>query len=275
MRIDSHTHAHGNPAEVKDPRAYRTLCEKGGIDGIVLIGYPGEGNNEAINDAIFAAVKAMGDFVIPVPVVNMDQGGPDQVHRLFDRGAKGIKFIRPDHPYRDQRYYPLYEAVKAHGGVAVFHTGYLMHTPDYDARFRAGMDDMRAAHIDTILRWVPHLKVLMSHFGNPYWDECWKVMISHPTVFADFSGGTAIHRSMLFWREMFAPNGRLAEASLAKLCFGTDLGYFHAGGALDDSLPQYVGFYEQLLEQVGAPAALREKVNSGNILALFGHAQAH
>jgi predicted TIM-barrel fold metal-dependent hydrolase len=270
MRIDAHTHPHVMPANPADAAAYRSRSEAAGIGGIVLMGCPCARGMEAINAEIFSAVATLGDFVIPVPVVDMDHSNPDEVHRLFERGARGIKFIRPDHAYRDERYFPLYEAVKARGGVAVFHTGYLMHTPDYDPQFRTGMDDMRPGHLDAVLRWVPHLKVLMSHFGNPYWDECWKVMISHPTVFADLSGGTAIHRSMFFWKEMFAPNGRLAEDALAKLCFGTDLSYFFEGGALDPRLAQYIDFHERLFEQVGAPAALREQVNVGNIRSLFG-----
>jgi len=70
---------------------------------------------------------------------------------------------------------------------------------------------------------------------------------------------------------MFAPNGVLSELSLKKLCFGSDLGYFHKDGLVDDHISQYIEFYERLFGQVGAPAALREKVNSGNVLALFGH----
>ena len=92
------------------------------------------------------------------------------------------------------------------------------------------------------------------------------MMWAHPTVYADMSGGTAIVRSMMLWRELFAPNGELLEECLTKLCFGTDLTYFH--GDADHS--RYIRFYDRLLDETGAPPALREKVNRGNILALFG-----
>jgi predicted TIM-barrel fold metal-dependent hydrolase len=262
MRIDSHVH--GDPANLASPRKYRAACRKAGIDGIVLISRETEG--------LFDAVKKMGDFVIPVATVDPDRVGVDGVHRLLDRGAAGIKFIAPRHAYRDERYYPLYEAIRERGRVAVFHTGYLMHTPDYNPKYRAGMDDMRAAHIDTLLRWVPGLKVLMAHYGNPNWEECWKVSISHPNLCADLSGGTAIHRSMLLWRELFAPNGKLSTAAMEHLCFGTDLSYFLKGDATDPRIAQYVDFHERLFDQTGTPPALRERVNSGNILALFDRA---
>lgn len=256
MRIDSHAHGRASALQ-EEPAAYVRRMAAQGIEALVLIDEP---------DAVFASVQKMGSFVIPVPIIDMDHDGPDEAHRLFDRGARGIKFFLPHHPLGDERYFPLYEAVKARDGVAVFHTGYIMHDADYSSRFRVKLDDLRTAHIDTIERWVPHLRVLMSHFGNPYWEECWKVMWAHPTVYADLSGGTAILRSMLFWREMFAPNGQILEECLTKLCFGTDATYFGA----DPGFDKYIEFHERLFDEVGAPPGLREKINSGNIRALFG-----
>ncbi len=256
MRIDSH--AHGIAANLKsDPAEYVAARRAEGIEGVVLIAEP---------ETVFDSAAKMGSFVIPVPIIDMDHAGADDVSRLFDRGARGIKFFCPHHPYADDRYYHLYETIKERDAVAVFHTGYLMHDPDYSPRWRVKLEDMRTCHMDTIERHVPHLRILMSHFGNPYWEECWKMMWAHPTVYADLSGGTAILRSMLMWREMFAPNGELLEECLTKLCFGTDVGYF---GETHDTA-RYIRFYERLLDEVGAPAPLREKINRGNILALFG-----
>jgi predicted TIM-barrel fold metal-dependent hydrolase len=260
LRVDSHVH--GNAARLNDPKQYVKNCFEIGVERVVLISRP--------EDGLFETAQKMGDFVIPVAWVDMDRIGCDGVHRLLDRGARGIKFIAPRHSYRDERYYPLYETVKERDSVAVFHTGYLMHDPEYSARWRTGMEDMRAAHIDTILRWVPHLKVLMAHFGNPYWEECWKVIGSHPTVYADLSGGTAIHRSMLFWRELFAPNGELGEAFLSKVCFGSDLSYFLDRTPIARHLAPYFRFYDRLLREVKAADALRRLIYRENVLRLFG-----
>jgi predicted TIM-barrel fold metal-dependent hydrolase len=254
MRIDSHAHGHAVNLN-GSPKEYIARCKEEGVDAVVLIAEP---------DQLFESKKKMGSFVIPVAVIEMDRTDPAAIHQLFDRGALGIKFICPQHPYGDERYYPLYEAVKEHEGVAVFHTGYLMHDPEY-TRYRVKLDDMRTWHIDTIERWVPHLRVLMAHFGNPHWEECWKIAWAHPTVYADLSGGTAIMRSMLMWKEMFAPNGELMEDCLGKLCFGTDTGYFGE----THSFEKYIHFYERLFDEVGAPPELRDKVNAGNILSLF------
>ena len=267
MRIDSHTHDWLCHKDIKDPEEYMANCAKAGIDGIVLIETPaGKGLSE--ND--FDVVERFGDFIIPVLMIDLDQDNPEKVHRLFDRGALGVKFISPDHSYSDKRYLPFYQAVKDRDGVAVFHTGYLMHTPDYDPTYGSGMDNMRPGHIDAILRQVPHLKVLMAHFGAPYWDECFQVIVSHPTVYTDFSGGSTIMKSMFFWKEMFTLNGKMREDAVAKLCFGTDIGYFREGGEIDPRLPQYLDFYERFFKEINVPANLQEQVNSGNILNLFG-----
>lgn len=91
------------------------------------------------------------------------------------------------------------------------------------------------------------------------------MMWAHPTVYADLSGGTAITRSMLMWKEMFAPNGKLMPDCLSKLCFGSDTTFFGE----KHSFRPYIDFYERLFDEVGAPPELREKVNAGNILSLF------
>jgi predicted TIM-barrel fold metal-dependent hydrolase len=267
MRIDCHAHNWLCHADIPDPAAYVAECTRAGIDRIVLIEAP---KHRGRWDECFDVVRRFGEFVIPVLQADMANDDPDQVHRMFDRGARGVKFISPEHAYSHERYLPLYEAVKARDGVAVFHTGYLMHTPDYDPIYAGSMENMRPAHIDAILRQVPHLKVLMAHFGSPYWDECATVISRHPTVYTDFSGGLAIRRSMFLWQETLAPNGDLWEEALSKVCFGTDAGYFREGGEMDDRVPQYIDFYERLFDRVGAPLPLRERVNSGNILQLFG-----
>ena len=121
------------------------------------------------------------------------------------------------------------------------------------------------AHLDTIVRRFPKLKVLMAHFGNPWWEEAWKISWSNPNIYADLSGGTAFRRSMQMWSETFAPNGELLTDSFSKVCFGSDVRYF---GQTFGFKP-YIEFYEKLYDAVKAPDDLREQVNRGNILSLF------
>jgi predicted TIM-barrel fold metal-dependent hydrolase len=264
MRIDSH--AHGNFAWKPVPKslpAYLKECRKRGIDKIVLIQAEKE---------LFDAYDRCPNFVIPVAQVNIDAVAPDEISRLVERGAKGIKFIGPMRSYGDDRYFPLYERINKLGVTAVFHTGYLM-VGLFDGACRFGkkeslidITNMRPAAIDRIVRGFPDLKILMAHFGNPWWEETWKMISTHKNVYADLSGGTAYRRSMLMWSEMFAPNGQLEPAWAGKVCFGSDTAYFMAG---QFGFERYIRFYESLFNRAGMPSDLRETINSGNCLKLF------
>ena len=128
------------------------------------------------------------------------------------------------------------------------------------------MEHMRAAQVEPIARRFPELKILMAHFSNPWWEEAWKVSMSTKNVYSDLSGGTAILRSTRMWSDTFAPDGRLLEASIRKLCFGSDTPYFQKG-----ELPfkRYIEFYERIFDAIGLPEELRDMVNRGNARSLF------
>jgi len=254
MRIDSHTH--GDPASLQgDPEAYAASCRERGIHRIVLI---------ETRERCLSAVDRFGDFVIPVAVVKMDDADAGEVVQCISSGCLGVKFIRPRAPYGDERYWPLYASLEELGATAVFHTGYL----GFNGREMqpVQMEHMRAAQVEVVARRFPDLKILMAHFSNPWWDEAWKVSMSRENVYADLSGGTAILRSTRMWADLFAPNGEVLEASVRKLCFGSDTTYFR-----EDSSPvgPYIAFYERLFDAIGLSDELRERVNSGNVEALF------
>ena len=255
MRIDAHVH--GDPKSFEgDCAAYVESCRERGIEAVVLI--------EPL-DACLEAVKKFGDFIIPVARVNMDTADAAEVETCLESGCRGIKFIRPAAPYADPRYWPLYDKIEQRGAVAVFHTGYLGFRAREDPPVH--MEHMRAAQVETIARRFPDLKILMAHFSNPWWEEAWKVSLSRENVYADLSGGTAIMRSTRMWAEMFAPDGQLLEASVNKLCFGSDTGYFFPG---EFPFERYIDFYERIFDAIGLPEHLRERVSRGNIRSLFG-----
>jgi len=264
MRIDAHAHGWwGVEPQPESLRAYLETCREKGIDRLVLI---------QAEKQLFETHAKCPDFVIPVAQVNIDAITPDEISRLIERGAKGIKFIGPLHSYGSDIYFPLYERIQHHGATAVFHTGYLM-----VGLFEKGglfgekpslidITDMRPASIDRIVRGFPELKILMAHFGNPWWEETWKMIATHKHVYADLSGGTAYRRSMLMWSEMFAPDGVLDVASAEKLCFGTDTTYF-VKDRFNAGL--YIDFYNRFFDRIKLPEDAREKINCGNVLKLF------
>ena len=264
-RIDAHrtSRPFGAPTKYRGSgSAYVRRIRKQGIDAIVLLA-PGE--------ACRKAVRKFGDFIIPVAMYSLRDFGKRDLRKdmelRLDQGCKGIKFIAPLHPYSDERYWPMYEMIDKRRAVAVFHTGYLGFGGTEPEIPPVRMTDMRAAHIDTVARRFPKLKILMAHFSNPWWEEAWKVCWTRPNVYADLSGGTAIRRSLNMWAETFAPNGELMADSLGKICFASDMSYLHGR---EHGFRRYVDFYQALLDRVGAPKRLRDRVWAGNARKLFG-----
>jgi hypothetical protein len=255
MRIDAHVHGSATDFD-GDPDAYIAACRARGVEAVVLI--------EDLATCM-DAVATFGDFIIPVARIPMDTATPADVAQCLDAGCKGIKFIRPAAPYADPRYWPLYAQIQTAGSVAVFHTGYLAFHGREDPPVQ--MAHMRAAQVEAIARRFPDLTILMAHFSNPWWEEAWKVSLSTPNVYADLSGGTAILRATRMWADMFAPDGKLLEASVRKLCFASDVHYFRPD---DFAFERYIDFYERIFDAIDLPAPLQDLVNRGNARKLFG-----
>jgi predicted TIM-barrel fold metal-dependent hydrolase len=254
MRIDAHVHGDLSAME-NPPEEYAQRCRELAIEAVGLIEGP---------DEVMAAHRALPDFVIPIARVDIDVAGVERIHECLDAGAVAIKFIDPRFSYGDPRYDPLYAAISARSKVAVFHTGYLGRP--FGAQSRpTDMTLMRPAAIECLSRRHPDLRIIMAHYGNPWWEEAWKVALSTPNVYADMGGGTAFRRSLSMWREMLAPNGVLDETSVAKLMFASDVGYFEG----EPNVQPYFEFYDRLFDAVGAPESLRERVNRGNAIELF------
>ncbi len=221
----------------------------------------------------FELKKIFGDYVIPVPQVDMDIATPEEINGLFDRGAVGIKFISPEKSYGHDKYFPIYDVICARHGLAVFHTGYLgteVYEPGGLHRRRTYTDitDMAPARLDRIARAFPELKILMAHFGNPWWEEAWKICSSHKNIYADLSGGTSYRRSMDMWAQIFSPDGKLDTGTVGKLCFGTDCSYFTCGPSDRKPHQNMIDFHISLMDRLKVPEELRQKVYRENILML-------
>ncbi|MEI6423711.1 MAG: amidohydrolase family protein [Lentisphaerota bacterium] len=280
MFIDSHTHGmHAernsagkliqplmsawNPGKMT-PQEYVKSSLELGIEKIVLLDP---------TEITFELKKIFGDYVIPVPQVDMDIATPEEIDRLFDRGAVGIKFISPEKSYGHNSYFPLYEIISARRGLAVFHTGYLA-TEVYEPsglhcrKTYTDIADMSPAKLDRIARAFPGLKILMAHFGNPWWEEAWKICSSHKNIYADLSGGTSYRRSMDMWAQIFSPDGKLDTATVGKLCFGTDCSYFTCDPNDKKPHQNMIDFHIRLMDRLKVPDELRRKVFRENILML-------
>jgi predicted TIM-barrel fold metal-dependent hydrolase len=257
MRIDGHVH--GERARLEGtPEALVARCRTMGIE---RVGYIAE-----VADTL-NAYKELPGFIIPIPRFDVDRVKAKEIHDAIDGGAVAIKFINPRFSYGDTRYDPLYAAISDRKKVVVFHTGYLGRGRG-ELPIHTDIALMRPAAVDCLSRRHPNLTIIMAHYGNPWWEEAWKIAWSAPNVYADLCGGTAIFRSLAIWREMFAPNGRLDEASLSKLTFATDERVFHSD--YEDNCKPFFEFYDKLFDAIGASESQREQANRGTLLRLFG-----
>ena len=237
-----------------------------GIDKLLLLDPPEIG---------FEIKRVFGSFAMVCPQILMDESTPEDIDRLLDRGAVGIKFIAPMHPYDADRYLPLYKAVRDRNALAVFHTGYLAHyffdpggiipRPNW-----IDIDHMRPSRLDRINRAFPDLKILLAHFGNPWWDEAYTMIASNKNIYADFSGGSAHRRSMNLWKELFAPGGRPDPKVLSRLCYAADGWMFHVG--IHETQFAH-DFYDRFYEEIGVPEEIRQLIDRENILRLVDPCQ--
>ena len=251
------THGPQSPAE------HVAKSRKLGVEGVLLLDPP---------EVAFALKDIFGDYVVPIPMVDIDKTTPEDIARLLACGAKGIKFICPMHSYGDNRYFPLYDAIRGHGALAVFHTGFLS-----DKLLKPGallgredyvdITHMRPATADRIARAFPDLNILMAHFGNPWWEEAWNAVHSFENVYADLSGGTGYRRPIEMWKQLFTFGGGPDIASIAKLCFASDASY-----CFQDfyQFQPFIEFYERFFDALDVPADVREQVNRGNVRRLVG-----
>ncbi len=279
MMIDTHTHcghADTNNGKyipphrsawfdgVETKEQYIAAVRKNGIERIIIVDIP---------ELAFPMREQFGDFVIPIPMINMNRATPEYLEELFTRGAAGIKFISPLKSYGNDSFMPLYEVVDSHRALAVFHTGYVstgFYEPGCikDVGGVVDVTDMRPMALDRIVRYFPNLKVQLAHMGNPWWEEAWCMITSHKNIYADFSGRPPA-RSLTMWADLFAPDGKLDEKAVSKLCFGSDAQYLWPGN--HDPSRKYINFYERFYECLNLSQELRDKINFGNIQELLEH----
>jgi hypothetical protein len=257
MRIDAHTHGDFSRLTMP-PQDYVAQCRERGVERIVFIADP---------DPCRQAYEALPDFVIPVPWVDIDAVTPPEIDACIDWGARGIKFIDPQFSYGDMRYDPLYRAIAERGKVCMFHTGYLGRGV-WERSRPVDIALMRPSAVDSMARRHPDLRILMAHFGNPWWEEAWKITWSNPNVYAELSGGTAFRRSLRMWEDVFCPNGNLDTETLERVVYASDVSFFSRPG--HEGFEPYFVFHDQLYDQIGAPAELREKIDRGTAIQLFG-----
>lgn len=192
---------------------YVAAAEEAGITRAAVFAHPDR------FDQVLAAWERYADLVVPVAFLTLDAATPDDLRRLRDQGARGLKAILPSRDYDDPAYLPLYETAASLGLPVLFHTGIVTSGVDYlkrypktqqeweDARamearlggrpYGSGSARMNPVFLDTIAMHLPDLRIIGAHMGYGWYDLAAAVARFRRNVHFDVSGGDVVRRHVL------------------------------------------------------------------------------
>lgn len=142
---------------------------------------------EATNKDIKRAFLKYPDEISGFGYIRLGVDEPDIIPELRNEGFKGIKIHWPLSGYSDKKHFKIYEKAQEYQMPILFHTGYSMQPnilKDIDA------SRMKPAHLDTIAKHFPSLKIIGAHLGQPWCREAVATAANNPNVYFDLSGGT-------------------------------------------------------------------------------------
>jgi len=178
MIIDAHAH-------VNEESCYKTYFEKakGRISKVILMGW----YKYNIEDILkFTGQKDNFYAIGSVDVDGDIKEQLEQLDRLFKEkkifGIKlcpGYQFFYPS----DEKIYPIAELCQKYDKPLIFHSGDV-----YDPEKKAILKYSQPMHIDELAVKYPKCKIIISHFGFPYFLETANIVSKNDNVYTDISG---------------------------------------------------------------------------------------
>jgi len=181
------------------------------------------------NDMLLGAMKKYPDLIAGHGFVKSTYpyDTAKKIEQFKDQGFVGLKFTKPDAPYSDERFFPIYEKAEELGMPIVFHTGMV----DINVSKNTYTDWMRPITLDRIARAFPDLKLIGGHIGDPYFDESFKVIKRFPNVYLTPCGARGSNFHISKCKKALAPfpganwdnpDENTALVFFKKFCFATD-----------------------------------------------------
>jgi len=221
------------------------------------------------------------DLFIPVAVIDPEEIGYDEVHRLHAMGYRGLKLIGVARPYDTPDYMPAYAAAQDLEMPILFHMGVIGGGLDYSITHprreaaaaqayqrmlavqdrlpprHASATRMSPLHLDTIANRFPKLKIIGAHLGNQgNYEYAASVARWRHNVWMDMSGGETIERH--------AVERRLIghEIGWEKLVFGSDCGM--------DEIREHIDRFEAIYDLLELTSDQRERLWWRNGAEIYG-----
>ncbi len=202
----------------------------------------------------------------------LNAGAPDAPQRaergFGEFGLRCACLFPAMHAYKldDDRVARVFEIARAHRGAIFAHCGYLT----IEARTRLGLRSMLDLRLGdplalaTMCVRFPEVPVIMPHFGAGFFREALMAAEACPNIYLDTSSSNAWVKFVpgLTLTEVF--RRALAVAGPDRLIFGSDSSFFPRGWRR-----VLYGAQRTVLDELGAEAAVGEKIFSGNFERLF------
>ncbi|MBI4976648.1 MAG: amidohydrolase family protein [Spirochaetes bacterium] len=187
MVIDAHAHLQSGCTDLDD------IVESGLIESIWVMDL----SDAHITYAPFAseaevltAAKRYPGFVVPFGYLDLNNGSPDSIDALRDKGFIGLKPYKPAKPYDHHDHFPLYERAAALGMPILFHTGIVSYgmPGEQNASLGHGCGTMRPSMLASIAEAFPELTIIGGHLGYPWLDETEMNLYYYKNIYHDLSG---------------------------------------------------------------------------------------
>ena len=163
------------------------LMEEGGVSRSLVLGFKAFETMgiDVINEHVAEEVEPHSDKLSWACCVNMTEPGAaaEVEHCVKDLGAVALGEIGPGYSgYRmdDPRCFPVYEVARSLDVPILVHAGQTIPSNTY-------FDHGDVSAVDAVCVKFPELKIVLAHFGDPFFQEAAFLMGKHPNLYADVS----------------------------------------------------------------------------------------
>ncbi len=200
------------------------LMEDHDVSSGLLLSPPQKNGDPIPNERILELCRKSKDRLCPIITVKPSVSYIERCLKIAksNKGiVKGFKVLLgyfPRYPY-DRVYSKIYEYAEDQELPVMFHTG-------DTASSTASLEHAKPLGLDLLANQRENLKIVVCHFGNPWFAETAEVLYKHPNVWADISGlftvGARYTEQYLRYLSRALSEAIFFVGNADKILFGTD-----------------------------------------------------
>jgi predicted TIM-barrel fold metal-dependent hydrolase len=201
-----------------------SLMEENGVNCGLLLSPPQKNGKPIPNAEILKLCRRSKDKLFPIVTVEPTGNEVEECLKFARQNkdsVKGFKILLGYFPvYATHKVYArIYDYAERENLPVMFHTG------DTASR-TASLEHARPLSLDPLANKREDLKIVVCHFGNPWFHEAAELLYKHPNVYADISGlfvtGAKYSQHYLKYLSRTVSEAIYFVGSADKILFGTD-----------------------------------------------------